>query len=398
MTKLSVEMLLEASRPGGAGALSSVTRLAPAGGEHSLVAPAKYASGNKGTYVFETREIDGQPTKTVLIDSRSSMANRIEDGLNKGIKDGNEILCAMPKICVTYNNAAGDAVIKETDLDLPHRAFDGHIRLGSDAEGRNMADNEAYFAARNSTLDDMSALFDISPITCVLGGWDSTRKSHQVRLAASVTGEIIGVLSDQSVDDPQKLVTKRSGARVDPVGAGIYFDSKTATEIGSRIGHSLDKKDIKNNKVSGSVFVIGAIPPGVEAIDGVSASRIIRTRVLSFSTLRSMCFGKGAEGDAAIRALLAAVAINGMVRSDSELLLRANAHLVEIEAPKTLIHGRYGRVIEIDPMMVEDADALLKAAYANAHDVAAVTWQGQMLEVTGDSSVLAGVDNATEGQ
>lgn len=98
MTKLSVEMLLEASRPGGAGALSSVTRLAPAGGEHSLVAPAKYASGNKGTYVFETREIDGQPTKTVLIDSRSSMANRIEDGLNKGIKDGNEILCAMPKL------------------------------------------------------------------------------------------------------------------------------------------------------------------------------------------------------------------------------------------------------------------------------------------------------------
>lgn len=48
--------------------------------------------------------------------------------------------------------------------------------------------------------------------------------------------------------------------------------------------------------------------------------------------------------------------------------------------------------------MVEDADALLKAAYANAHDVAAVTWQGQTLEVTGDSSVIAGVDNATEGQ
>lgn len=107
---------------------------------------------------------------------------------------------------------------------------------------------------------------------------------------------------------------------------------------------------------------------------------------------------RGAEGDAAIRALLAAVAINGMVRSDSELLLRANAHLVETEAPKTLIHGRYGRVIEIDPMTVEDADALLKTAYANAHDVAAVTWQGQTLEVTGDSSVIAGVDNATEGQ
>ena len=128
MTKLSVEMLMDASKAGGAAAMSSVTRLEPAGGEHALVAPAKYASGSRGTYVFETREIDGHPTKTVLIDSRSSMANRIEDGLSKGIKEGNEVLCAMPKIRVTYKNAEGDVVAMETDLDLPHRAFDGHIR------------------------------------------------------------------------------------------------------------------------------------------------------------------------------------------------------------------------------------------------------------------------------
>lgn len=398
MTKLSVEMLMDASKAGGAAAMSSVTRLEPAGGEHALVAPAKYASGSRGTYVFETREIDGHPTKTVLIDSRSSMANRIEDGLSKGIKEGNEVLCAMPKIRVTYKNAEGDIVAMETDLDLPHRAFDGHIRLGFDADDKNMAENEVYFAARNSTLDDMSALFDISPITCVLGGWDSTRKSRQVRLAAAVTGEIVGILSDQTANDPQTLVTKRSGARVDPVGAGIYFDQKTAVEIGERIGHPIDKKDIKNGKVSGSAFVIGAIPPGVDALDGVAASKIIRTRVLSFATFRSMSFGKGAEGDAAIRALLAAVAIDGMVRSDSELLLRANAHLVEAEAPKTLIHGRYGKVIEIDPMTVNEADELLKAAYDNARNIAGVVWEGQTLEVAGEPAVVAGIDDTVEEQ
>lgn len=398
MTNLSAEMLMAASRPGGAGALSSVTRLEPAGGEHALVAPAKYASGSRGTYVFETREIDGRPTKTVLIDSRSSMANRIEDGLNKGIKEGSRVLCSMPKIRVTYKNAEGIVVATETDLDLPHRAFDGHIRLGFDTEGKSMAENEVYIAARNSTSEDMSALFAVSPITCVMGGWDSTRKSHQVRLAASVTGEIFGILSDQSADDPQTLITKRSGARVDPVGAGIYFDQKTATEIGGRIGRPLDKKDVKNGKVSGSAFVIGAIPPGVEALDGIAASRIVRTRVLSFATLRSMCFGKGSDGDAAIRALLAAVAINGMVRADSELLLRANAHLVEAEAPKTLLHARYGEAIEIDPLTVEEADKLLEDAYANAHDVAGVVWDGQTLEVAGEPAVVAGIDNATEGQ
>lgn len=257
MTKLSVEMLMDASKAGGAAAMSSVTRLEPAGGEHALVAPAKYASDKRGTYVFETRQIDGHPTKTVLIDSRSSMANRIEDGLSKGIKEGNEVLCAMPKIRVTYKNAEGDVVATETDLDLPHRAFDGHIRLGFDADGKNMAENEAYFTARNSTLDDMSALFDLSPITCVLGGWDSTRKSRQVRLAAAVTGEIVGILSDQTENDPQTLVTKRSGARVDPVGAGIYFDQKTAVEIGERIGRPIEKKTLRMARLAAPLSLSG---------------------------------------------------------------------------------------------------------------------------------------------
>ncbi|MDY2625692.1 MAG: type I-U CRISPR-associated RAMP protein Csb1/Cas7u [Coriobacteriales bacterium] len=395
MAALNIDVLMEASRAGGAGALSSVTELAPAGGEQALVAPAKYASGSRGTYVFETREIDGEPMKTVLLDSRSSMANRVEDGIRQGIKDGNEILCAMPKIRVTYKSADGQSNVVETDLDLPHRAFDGHIRLGFDEHGKSIAENPTYIAARNSTLDDMSALLAISPITCVLGGWDSSRKSHQVRLAASVTGEIIGVLSDQDAD-PESLVTKRSGARVDPVGAGIYFDPNTAAAISKRIGKAFNKKDMKNGKVSGSSFVIGAIPPGVEALDGISTSRIIRTRVLSFATLRSICFAKDSEGDAAIRSLLAAIAIDGMVRADSELLLRANAHLVEKDAPKTLLHERYGKTVAIDPMSVEQADKLLKDAYENAHALAGISWDGQTLEVVGEPAVIASVDDTVE--
>lgn len=63
MTKLSVEMLLEASKPGGAGALSSVTRLAPAGGEHSLVAPAKYASEIKGHMFLRRAKLTVGPQK-----------------------------------------------------------------------------------------------------------------------------------------------------------------------------------------------------------------------------------------------------------------------------------------------------------------------------------------------
>ncbi len=395
MATLDVSILMDASRAGGAGALSSVTELAPAGGEQALVAPAKYANGNRGTYVFEVREIDGAPVRTTLIDSRSSEANRVEDGLLQGIKEGDPILCAMPKTRVTYKGTDGRPDITETDLSLSHRVFDGHVRLGHLADGRSVIEDERYVAARDATLEDMSALLALSPITCVLGGWDSTRKSHQVRLAASVTGEIIGVLSDQNTD-PDRLVTRRSGARVDPVGAGIYFDSNTASVIAKRVGRTLEKGDIKNGKVSGSKFVIGAIPPGVDALDGISVSRIIRTRVLSFATLRSICFGKGAEGDAAIRTLLAALAIDGMVRADSELVLRANAHLVEKDAPKTLVHGRYGKTLEIDPMTVGQADELLERAYAYAHELAGIEWSGQTLEVIGEPAVIAGIDDTAE--
>lgn len=397
MAVLTLSNLIDASKAGGASNLSSVTELMPAGGEQASVAPAKYTNGTRATYVFETRFIDDEPKKTVLIDSRSSEANHVEEGIRQGEKSGNKILNAMPKIRVTYKGKDGGPDIVVTDLELPHRAFDGHIRLGFDAAGKSIVENPEYIAARNATYDDAMPLMDISPVTVLMGGWDSTRKSHQVRFAACMTGEIIGVLSDQGAN-PQDLVTKRSGARVDPVGASVNLDPKVASEIASRVGRSIDKGDIKNGKVSGSVFVIGAIPPGTDSLDGISVSRIIRTRVLSFATLRSYCFGKGAEGDAAIRALLAALGINGMVRSDSELLLRANAHLSEKSAPKTLIHKRYGEVVEVDPMSVEEADALLAEAYDNAHKVAGLDWSGQTLEVVGDPAVIAGVDNTVEEQ
>lgn len=398
MSKLTVEILNGAVRAGGAGALSSVTDLAPAGGEQSLVAPAKYTNGQRPTYVFEHRFVEGSPVATVLIDSRTSMANRVEDGLRMGIKEGNPILRSMPKIEIIYKDEAGNPIFVETDLDLPHRAFDGHIRLGKDIAGEDIVRNTQYIAARNATSDDASALFDVSPITLLLGGWDSTRKSHQARFAACLTGEIIGVLSDQCAS-PETLITRRSGARIDPVGSGFYFEQKVAKELSERSGKG-DEPKANKGLVSGSAFVIGAIPPGTgnDAIDGISVSRIIRTRVLSFATLRSICFGKGAEADAAIRVLLAALGINGMVRSDSELLLRANAHLVEKTAPRTQVHERYGETLDIDPMTVAEADDLLTVAYEQANSVAGVSWNGQILKVVGDSAIIAAIDDSTDGE
>jgi len=67
----------------------------------------------------------------------------------------------------------------------------------------------------------------------------------------------------------------------------------------------------------------------METLAGVACHRIVRSHVLSFAALRQIRFGAGPDGDAACRALLAALALAALARSDAELVLRANCDLVE---------------------------------------------------------------------
>lgn len=395
--RITLDNLNEAARPGGPSALSEIGELLPAGGEASLVSPAKYNKNGSGAYVFETRYIDGEPKQTVLIDSRTSTANRLEDALQLAIDEGHPIFSKMPRIVVTYNTP--DGRLEESDLQLPHRAFDAHIRLGT-VEGEGINGCESYRAARNSTERNAWALFELSPISVLFGAWDSTRRSHQVRFASSITGEIIGVLADQNAK-PYDLVTKRSGARIDPVAAKIVFSADAARKIAAQIGDELSdskRKGFEKAKgdVKGSDFVLGAIPPSVDAIDGIATSSIIRSYVLSFSALRRLHFGKDAEGDAAIRALLSAVAINAITRNDSELYLRANAHLVEKAQPHVRLDRRMGQFDDLEPMTVGEADELLTAAYDQAQCIAGIDWAGQVLEVEGNPAVVAGASEDAE--
>ncbi len=392
MTSVNLEILNSAAQPGGPSALSEVTHLRPAAGEQALIAPAKYALQNSdsGTYVFETRFINGEPTRTVLVDSRTSIANRMEDAIRQAINNGHPIFSKMPRIRVTYQDKENPIV--EWDLTLPHRAFDGHIRFGY-VDGKAIDDNPAYWAARNSTQRNAWDLFAISPITVLFGGWDSLRKLHQAKFPAAVVGEIIGVLADQ-YSEPNSLVTKRSGARIDPIAASVSISSETAGKIAKATEKSLIEKKIKKlngtkKDVKGSELGLGSIPPGVEALDGIATSSIIRSYVLSFATLRQLHFGKGADGDASIRSLLSAMAIDAMVRADSELYLRANTHLIEAEKPICKVDQRMGDSLQCEPLTIDQADNLLEEAYAQAAEKTGIQWQGQILEVTGEPGIIA---------
>lgn len=383
MTALTIDQLIEAARPGGSSALTSRTHLAPAAGEEALIAPAKYLSGRSGTYVYETRFLDGGPKRTVLVDSRTSAANRLEDALIQAIDAGHPILTRLPRIRVSYAQATPP--LEFTDLELPHRAFDAHIRLGTHA-GQPVTAATRYVEARNSTPSNAWNLLNLSPDTVLFGGWDSTRRSHQARFASNVVGEIIGVLADQSEERP----TRRSGARIDPMAPAFDITPAQAKELAGLLGDDVSAKVKKGKKASD--FLLGAIPPGTQNLDGIATSDILRTHVISFSTLRTLRFGRGADGDAAVRALLAAIAIAAIARADSELVLRANAFLVEKEPPRIELDARFGGTIEIDPPTVEQTDDLLSSAFELAEKAAGIDWHGQLFEVQGNAALPKAAD------
>ena len=58
--------------------------------------------------------------------------------------------------------------------------------------------------------------------------------------------------------------------------------------------------------------------------------------------LRTFHFGKGVEGDAAIRALIAAALLRAMAGYDENPVVRANCALTETGKPSVVLNKRYG--------------------------------------------------------
>jgi CRISPR-associated protein Csb1 len=404
MPDLDLELLLSAASPGGSTCLTSVTELAPAAGAHASVAPAKFAAAGTarsqpmGTYAYETRYLDGLPSQAVLIDSKQSQLNRAEQVLHHAIADGHPLLTRLPRIVVSYERDG--AVAEYSDLNLPHRAFDGHIRAGS-IDGVPVTQLDQYRAIRNSDPADARALLDASPVSLVFGSWDSSRAARQGRWRSVLVGEIIGFCAD----DKQTL---KGGARTDPVGMQIQLTEVALKQLAESQRAELSRKTFDelvkdagqakgDKKVSASRAGLGGIPPTLAALSGVACHRIVRSHVLSFAALRQLRFGADAKGDAACRALLAALALNALARSDAELVLRANCDLVELAAAQVQLDQRGGQALDVMPLTIPAADELLAAALAHAEQTAGVVWDGVVLRVIGDPAVVAGaVDEDAE--
>ncbi len=86
-------------------------------------------------------------------------------------------------------------------------------------------------------------LFELSPVTVLFGGWDSTRSKNQLRIPSVLTGEMYGVLADQSDDDP---AIHRAGARINPVGASVSVAKKADRE--KIVGDSIDLEELRSEQ------------------------------------------------------------------------------------------------------------------------------------------------------
>ena len=388
MSTITLQHLLDACSPGGASVLTSVTPLEPAAGPHASVAPAKFVSGSKSVFAYERRFWNGEAVTAVLIDSKQSQNNRLEAAVSAAIADEDPVLARTPRIELRFEDGQ-----VYSDLDLPHRAFDGQIRAGT-INGEPVTSVEEYRKLRDATVNHARPLLERSPMTLLLGGWDASRKSHQGRYRSILVGEIIGILADQD-GGAEANQSKRGGARIDPLGARIQLDRAGRKAIADAQKEELSKKTYdnsigKNEKEGLARLGIGAIPPSLEQLGGVTCQAIIRSHVLSFAALRALRFDSPTpEGDVACRALLAALALNGLARSDAELLLRANCDLVETGPAVVTLDKRYGQKESFEPLSIDQAQELLSAAIDHAIQAANLTWDGSILVVEGNPTILA---------
>ena len=385
-----MEMTQQACSPGGASVLTIISELAPAAGSHGAVAPARYVAGNQGTYAFETRYIDGAAQDTVLIDSKGSQLNRVEAAMVQAIRDGHPQLSRTPRIVVDYPTGSYSC------LELPHRFTDGHVRAGT-VDGKPVTEHRIYRAARDATPLNARPLLELSPFSLVGGAWDSTRASHQARYRSALTGEVIGILADQS--DTGRQIPRRGGARSDQIAPSVRLAAADLEELLSAQEAELSPgnvasireaiKKAKGGTTSAAALGLGSIPPALNTLGLVACKRIIRSQVLSFSALRQLRFGGPAELDVAGRTLLAALALSGLAHANQELLLRANCDLVEAEAPITTLDLRQGRNTILKPLTPAAADSLLQDAI-DAATALGIRWNGQEFHVKGNPLVSAG--------
>lgn len=381
---MNLASLTDHLRRGGGATLNHPATYAVAGG--AIIAPARYAGRSGSEFVFEQRWIDGEFRTTTLVDSKGSQSNRSEDGLLAARRNGSAAT-RIPTIQVVYPGR------RLLDLELPHRAFDAHVRAGA-RDGAPVVGQAWYRALRDATAANLSAVFTVSPATLAFGGWDSSRKQGQLRLRSLYVSELFGVVSE----DERRRLSRRSGARLDPLGQDFHvsldeFERLLAGQREHMSENTVEKLDAKLAKarkgkvgttLSAADLGLGGIPPGLETAYGVSVPEVRRARTYSLAGLRRLRFGGTEQDDIAARRALLAMLLLGAAYADADPEIRAYC---DVAAPRGSL---FLDDAELDVEVSIDAcEAFLAGAVAALPE--RLAWTGQTLVVEGDASLERGV-------
>ncbi|MGO9791182.1 MAG: type I-U CRISPR-associated protein Cas7 [Solirubrobacteraceae bacterium] len=384
---MRVEDLYEHLDRGGAATLNHPATYNVADG--AIVAPARYAGRNGSEFVFETRFVDGEFRRTALIDAKQSQSNRAEEGLLTARRGGGPA-SSIPVIQVSYEDR-----LPLSDLSLPHRAFDAHIRFSSQ-DGVPVVRQQWYRDLRDATHVDLTPVFVSSPATLAFGGWDSSRRSGQLRLRGLMVSELFGVVADR-----EDRLSRRSGARLDPLGQDIYLTPDEFQELldqqrdllSDKLVAKLDKeleaaRKKKVERLSASELNLGGIPPSTETPFGVSVPAVRRARTFSLAGLRRLRFGGSVDEDIAARGALLAMLLLGAAYADADPELRAYC---DVSAPhaRTLLDGEE---VELD-VSIASCEQFLADAIGRLPD--RLKWDGQIQHVVGAAALNRGAQDDT---
>jgi CRISPR-associated protein Csb1 len=394
---LRYESLLEAVKGGGVG-IRSRTELEPLGGAGDKVFPATYGVDKSALtkYATEPRVVtaeDGSTTKTesVVLDSVSSQANRLEMALLEAVRAGD---LSLPVTSVDFSAAGLPGLDRISDYEAPHRIFDALLRDSFDGDVlfRQGATGQSITEAAPR---DAAALFHHSPHTLVFGGWDSTgpRGGRGAKYERAITSEIVA----HGIE-----IGKKTSSRIDP--AGIEMKAGPLYEAKDGIEWTVDPTEAVLEKGKPKLFAGGGEgPPGrpsqvnhgnvTPSIDGkaggVTAERIVGITVLSLIQLRRLRFPALVDGsavpsdrrsglEAAARAALAALGLAATVLAfEDGFDLRSRCVLVATGPLRFELVGRAGTrdEFEIDGRGALD---LLSTASAKAAD-AGIPWRADEL-------------------
>lgn len=368
-------------------AIRRVQRLQPVGGTGDKIFPPTYPgerNNDPARHVFETRRINGDDVRCVLLDSVQSQANRLEEALLAAMRAGK---ISMPHIVVDFkgqrsNGMDLDDLGEITSLDAPHRIFDAIIRDSDSSDGK-FTDTDDFKELQQAKPTNATPIFRLGPTSLLFGAWNSTGEGGGLgaKFTRCIVSEIVGVGAAEG---------QKGAVRNDPLG--IKRDARV-------VGGVLDwrpargekgEKSLRPSEINHSNIISNLVP------GGVTIDYALHIAVITCAGLRRLKFSETTD-ETAGRVVLAALALVALTQQDSAgYALRSRCDLVcQGREPFEIVQpDGSAQTFDIDPakaieIFKESIDAAKKAGFLWEERPLRLTPQQRLVELVALSRAKA---------